>query len=74
MSQNHSQLSAKMLICNYIVRDLLNKISEIEEDTEATITEKISKMKKIRDEITKVGTEIDNLKKEINLLNTYRVN
>lgn len=69
-----SLLSAKMLVCNYTVKNLLSQIEEIETDIQTPINEKIQKMKKIRDEIMKVGMEIDNIKKEITLLNTCNLN
>jgi type I restriction-modification system DNA methylase subunit len=68
------QLSTNMLICSYTVKKLLLKIAELEQDTEAPLEAKLSEIKKIKDEITKVGTEIDSIKKEITLLNTYNVN
>ena len=68
------QLSTNMLICSYTVKKLLLKIAELEQDTDAPLEAKLSEIKKIKDEITKVGTEIDSIKKEITLLNTYNVN
>ena len=68
------QLAAKMLVCSYIVRGLLDKIRALETDTTVPIEEKIPEIKKIRDEMTKVGTEIDSIKKEITLLKSYNVN
>lgn len=70
-------LSAKLLVCTHTVRSLITQIKEIEEievDAKASVNEKLSKIKMIREEINKVGTEIDKLKKEIILLNTYSVN
>lgn len=67
-------LSTKMLVCSFTVRDLLNKIHELENDTETPMETKISEIKKIRIEISKVGTEIDSIKKELTLLETYNVN
>lgn len=69
-----AQLSANMLACSYTVKQLLMRIAEIEGDTETPLEDKISQIKKIKDEITKVGTEIDSIKKEITLLNAYNVN
>jgi peptidoglycan hydrolase CwlO-like protein len=69
-----TQLSANMLACSYTVKKLLLRISALEEDVETPIEEKFSQIKKIKDEITKVGTEIDSIKKEITLLNNYNVN
>lgn len=68
------QLSAKMLVCSHTVKDLLAQIHAIEDDTETPPELKLEQIKKIRDEMTKVGTEIDSLKKEITLLNSYNVN
>jgi len=68
------QLSASMLACNYIVKKLLMRIAEVESDTETSLDDKVSQIKNIKDEITKVGTEIDSIKKEITLLNAYNVN
>jgi len=67
-------LSANMLACSYTVKNLLTKIYALEADTQAPLEEKLSEIKKIKDEITKVGTEIDSIKKEITLLNDHRVN
>ena len=68
------QLSANMLACNYTVKTLLAKISALEADQQLSIDEKLVQIKKIKEEITKVGTEIDSIKKEIILLNSYDVN
>lgn len=67
-------LSANMLACRYTVKKLLISIVELEKDAEAPLETKIAEIKKIKDEITKVGTEIDSIKKEITLLNAYNVN
>ena len=67
-------LAAKMLVCSYIVRGLLDKIRTLEADTEVPFEQKLSEIKKIKDEMTKVGTEIDSIKKEITLLKSYSVN
>jgi hypothetical protein len=68
------QLSANMLACSYTVRNLLDKIHALEADDETSLEDKFSQIKKIREEMTKVGAEIDSIKKEITLLNTYNVN
>ena len=69
-----NQLAAKMLVASYTVRELLDKIRTLETATEVPLEEKISEIKKIREEMTKVGTEIDSIKKEITLLKSYNVN
>lgn len=65
---------AKLLIAIHIVRDLISKIKEIEAAIETPPNEKLSEIKKIREEITKVGTEIDSIKQEITLLGAYNIN
>lgn len=68
------QLAAKMLTCSWTVRELLTQIAALENNTELSMNEKIAQIKIIKDEITKVGTEIASIKKEITLLNAYSVN
>ena len=67
-------LGAKLLVCTHTVRNLITQIKEIENDQEMPTNQKLSKIKMIREEISKVGMEIDKLKKEVMLLNAYRVN
>jgi len=67
-------LSAKLLVCTHTVRDLITQIKKIEDDVQTPANEKLSKIKMIREEITKVGMEIDKLKKEIMLLGAYSIN
>jgi translation initiation factor 2B subunit (eIF-2B alpha/beta/delta family) len=69
-----AQLSANMMVCNYTVRNLLSKIAVLEASVQVSAEEKFSAIKNIKDEITKVGTEIDSIKKEITLLNSYNLN
>lgn len=68
------ELSAKMYVCSYSVRNLLTQIEILEANKKLSIDEKMLQLKKIKEEITKVGMEIDNIKKEIILLNTSSVN
>ena len=68
------QLMIKMLICRYTVQDLLSKLSALEIDDQLSADEKFLQIKNIREEMSKVGTEVDDIKKEITLLNTYSVN
>jgi len=67
-------LSAKLLVCTHTVRDLITQIKKIEDDTQTSANEKLSKIKMIREEITKVSVEIDKLKNEIKLLRAYSIN
>jgi len=68
------QLSTKMLVCSHTVKNLLARIHAIEVDEETTSEEKMLQIKNIQQEISKVGMEIDSIKKEITLLQTYSVN
>ena len=75
MSDWHKdQLAAKMMTCSWTLRELLTRIGELENDKELSMNEKMVQIKIIKDEITKVGTEIASIKKEITLLNAYSVN
>jgi hypothetical protein len=67
-------LTNRMVIASHLVKSLLSQIKEIETNEKTSANEKLSQIKKIREEISKVGTEIDSVKKEINLLTTYNVN
>lgn len=67
-------LTNRMVIASHLVKSLLSQIKEIETNEKTSANEKLSQIKKIREEIAKVGTEIDSVKNEINLLTTYNVN
>jgi len=67
-------LNARLVVAKHTVQNLLQQIKEIEGNAQTDVNEKLSQIKNIREEITKVGTEIDNIKKEITLLNAYSVN
>lgn len=67
-------LEIRLVTAKETARSLLFRIQEIEKSDNATIIEKISEIKMIKEEISKVGTEIDSIKKEITLLNNYHLN
>jgi len=67
-------LNARVVVAKHTLRNLIGQIKEIEADGQADVNVKLSQIKKIKDEITKVGMEIDSIKREITLLNTYNVN
>lgn len=67
-------LNAKLVVCTHTIKSLLRQIKEIEGDLQMSVNEKFSKIKMIKEELTKVGTEIDTVKKELTLLNTYNIN
>ena len=65
---------AQLLIAIHTVRDLLAKIKEIEADEITPSNEKLTEIKKIKEEIKEVSTEIDSIKQEITLLSAYTIN
>lgn len=67
-------LATKFLVCTHTLKNLMNRINGLEADPTLTIEDKSEKIKIIQTELTKVGTEIDNIKKEIKLLGSYNVN
>jgi hypothetical protein len=67
-------LASRLFVTTSKLYSLIGKIKEIEEDSQTPTIEKISQIKKIREEMSKVGTEIDSIKKEITLLNKYKLN
>lgn len=68
------QLTDKMLNCKEKIKALLVKIDSLETDKALTLEEKFAAIKIVREELNLVGTEIDSLKKKINLLNDYSIN
>lgn len=71
---NNLHLQAHLSEALNIVKDLLRQIKELEANAQMPAIEKLSEIKKIRAELNKVGTEIDNIKKEIKLLSTHLLN
>lgn len=69
-----TSLQTRLMEASITIHSLLNKIEEIEKDQITSVADKRVKIKKIKEEITKVGMEIDNIKREYRLLNAYRVN
>lgn len=69
-----SELYSRMLKARGCLQSLLERINQIENDLITPVAGKRAEIKKIQDEITKVGEEIDNIKREFKLLNAYRVN
>lgn len=67
-------LGARLSIAISTIKMLMQKIREIETDMQTPAIQKLSEIKKIKKELSKVGEEIDNIKEEIKLLNAYRVN
>jgi hypothetical protein len=74
MLARKATLQAKLLICKEAVQDLLRQIDVIEADTQASNEIKLTQTKKIREEMNKIGEEVDMIRKSIMLLDTYSVN
>ena len=67
-------LAARMLIASNQARELVERIKKIETDSQIPKIEKLSLIKKIRNEISNLSEEIDNIQNETKLLNSYQVN
>jgi len=74
MPARKATLQAKLLICRETVQDLLRQLDVIENDIQTSNEIKLAQTKKIREEIKKIGQEVDNIKNEITMLDTYNVN
>lgn len=66
----HTKLSIAMLI----VKSLLRHLNDVEANPQMPEIEKLSEIKKIREELDKIGAEIDTVKNEITLLKTSHIN
>jgi hypothetical protein len=67
-------LGTRMLVATHTIKNLLDQIKKIEENINEPDIKRLSQIRKIKDEITKVGTEVDNIKKSITILNTCKSN
>lgn len=68
------QLTIKMRVCMHTLKSLLRQIKAVEADTQSPINDRVLQIKKIQEELSKVGTEIDSIKKEFKLIQTYSLN
>ena len=69
-----ANLSIKMMVCVHTLKNLLQQIKVIEADAQTPVNDRLLQIKKIQEELSKVGMEIDNIKKEIKLMRTYNLN
>lgn len=67
-------LVMNLFLCSHKIRNLLSEIDALEINAQLTSEEKLWQIKIIREEISKVNAEIDNIKKEIRLISAYGVN
>lgn len=71
---SRADLNAKLVVCSHTIKSLMRQIKEIEDDAQVPAIEKLSKIKIIHGELSKVGMEIDIVKKSLTLLATYNIN
>jgi len=57
----------------YVI-ELLTQLHQVRDNIHISEKDKLSSFQTIQNEITKVRKDLDNLKKEINLLGGYRLN
>ena len=74
MINSRDQLAVKMLEYSRIVNNLLRKIDILESNNTLTLSEKSSQLKIINEEISKVGTEVADIKNMIILLDKISIN
>jgi hypothetical protein len=69
-----ADLMARMLVFNLTLKNLLQQIKDLENNDQLSANSKLTEIKKIQEEIKKVGMEIDMVKNGITLLNAYNIN
>lgn len=69
-----AELNTKLSIAMLIVKSLLRHLNDVEANPQMPDIEKLSEIKKIREELDKVGMEIDIIKNDIILLKTRHIN
>ena len=74
MNKRAPMIASRLLIATHNVRQLIERIKEVEDDPQMTGADKLSEIKKIKAEIGKLNGEIDTIKKEITLMKMYSVN
>lgn len=63
-----SRLSTRLIICEHQLKIIMEKIQEINNDREMSEENRLAELKIIKDKISKVGVEIDNVKNSIKLV------
>jgi hypothetical protein len=69
-----AMLGVRLNIATQTMKLLLKDLDRLEADTQSSPNQRLEEIKKIKLELSKVGAEIDNIKREITLLKDYRVN
>lgn len=70
----NTNLINRLVAANHTVKSLLRKLDEIEKNSQIPVNEKALQIGKIKEEMTKIAQEIDNINKEIKLLRSYNIN
>tara|TARA_B110000503_G_C6823541_1_gene279887 strand:- start:42 stop:266 length:225 start_codon:yes stop_codon:yes gene_type:complete len=74
MISKKEALYARITLFKYALKDCIKEISILENNINIDANSKLSKIKIIREEINKIANQIDKVKKEIILVNSYDVN
>lgn len=74
MISKKEALYARMTLFKYALKDCIKEISILENNINIDANLKLSKIKTIREEINKIANQIDKVKQEIILVNSYDVN
>jgi hypothetical protein len=72
--QKLAMLGVRLTVATQSMKILLKDLDRLDGDTKSPPNQRLEEIKKIRAELSKVGTEIDSIKEEITLLKQYRVN
>ncbi len=67
-------LGTKLSVAYQTIKELMRQLQQIEANTQIPANQRLEEIKKIKAELDKVGKEIDSIKREITLLNAYRIN
>lgn len=67
-------LGTKLSVAYQTIKELMRQLQQIEVNTQIPANQRLEEIKKIKAELDKVGEEIDSIKREIKLLDQYRVN
>lgn len=67
-------LGTKLSAAYQTIKELMRQLQQVEANIQIPANQRLEEIKKIKAELDKVGEEIDSIKREITLLNAYRIN
>jgi hypothetical protein len=67
-------LETRLLVSTQTLKDLVEELNQFAADKKVLPNQRVEEIKKIRQKIDKVGTEIDTINKEVKLLKDCQVN